>query len=990
MNFDISSLAKSKKELVIIVYVLLAFSAYLAFSIRLSNIPGLIDENIQPNVLINPFIMIGPLFNNNFLGMGGSLTGLDPYYFFQAMEHILSQGVPPVINYKQYLPIGFPMRYANILISYFGSLLFDFFHLFSSSVSEVAAFSLYPPIAAIFEALLIFFIVLELTDNYFASIFGSIVFSVFQTHLSRTSAGFSTKTALGYAFIYLAILLLIKQIKSKERKQKLLFGTLLFVVLGLDALTSGYVDYLFITLPIFYVVLLLFGINDKDTYTYLLFPVWSLILIIALFSFTLPFTGKEAISAISEVTVLGWYVWILALVVFVLNIFLDLNKKIFYKLNGIQVVVLVFLVLSIISVFIIPKLHSIKNLIVSELLHPLGVGKVSPVTLTIAEYGTTTLSTRIQDLGFVWLSGNNSIGVNLLFIYAGALIAIYYVSKAFKHGKYLFLLLLPFIYLSNQGPFNWGLSEVSVMALFLIPALYIGLKARNNKKLFYTSIFSAILVIAFSFLIQNANPVSVHYYVYSALILTAIFIIFAIFDDKGEIDKILLYLSIFFLLTLILSNTEIRLIQPMELIGSILISYFVYWVLVKLSHFTVKEIYWGYAITAIFLLILVTDMVYSVLLASQVVQGNGSGLELWGPALVWIRNNTPVNSSLISWWDYGYWEEAIANRTAVADGANAYGYQSMIAKYLFTADSPYIYASYLNFIHRPNYFIISGSEVPKFTAITTIASNANKPIYLFPLPLYTLTYNSNHLGENHTNASYPYLIVLGGPQGIVPLQEAFNYNGLKFSPSSSYIYEVLVPWNGSKSANGEAIGLGQPFGMIYNSATQQVYGPLPFDYVCNYGQGCENTSSSGIPGAIELLNPPTLAVAQIATGAKSNDGIVTTILNLSQYGNVFSAIYVPNDTMNTLFAKLYLFGENVPGFKLVYSNGIPANSLLSMENEVITNVNVYEINYTELSQYILTNECSTNPEAINYCDNLSYLPSLFNKLIPNASNLYGV
>lgn len=97
---------------------------------------------------------------------------------------------------------------------------------------------------------------------------------------------------------------------------------------------------------------------------------------------------------------------------------------------------------------------------------------------------------------------------------------------------------------------------------------------------------------------------------------------------------------------------------------------------------------------------------------------------------------------------------------------------------------------------------------------------------------------------------------------------------------------------------------------------------------------------------------------------------------------------MPNDTLNTLFTKLYLLNESVPGFKLVFSDGLPVNSLLSINNQVLTNINVYEINYTELSKYELTNECSTNPNAINYCDNLSYLPSIFSRdenLIENTT-----
>jgi len=39
----------------------------------------------------------------------------------------------------------------------------------------------------------------------------------------------------------------------------------------------------------------------------------------------------------------------------------------------------------------------------------------------------------------------------------------------------------------------------------------------------------------------------------------------------------------------------------------------------------------------------------------------------WPQALSWVSQATPINSVIISWWDYGYWFAVMGNRTTVAD-----------------------------------------------------------------------------------------------------------------------------------------------------------------------------------------------------------------------------------------------------------------------------------------------------------------------------------
>ena len=64
----------------------------------------------------------------------------------------------------------------------------------------------------------------------------------------------------------------------------------------------------------------------------------------------------------------------------------------------------------------------------------------------------------------------------------------------------------------------------------------------------------------------------------------------------------------------------------------------------------------------------------------------------WLDTLDWIKNNTPENSIIGSWWDYGYWIQTIADRTTTIDNATLNGrtIKEFAAMYLSTPDEAYV------------------------------------------------------------------------------------------------------------------------------------------------------------------------------------------------------------------------------------------------------------------------------------------------------------
>ena len=953
----------------VLFYILLLLAVVIGLIIHTASIPG----------LVNPLSSNPALIGSNYLNMGGSLSGLDPYIFYVEMQNIIHTGNVPSVEHLEYLPIGLPTRSDEMIVSFFGAYMARTLDPIVPGSSPMTWFILIPAIVTALSALLLFLICLAMFDDYWIATISAFILPAFLTFLSRSTAGFSQKTAIGFMFILLAIYFLIKTIKSNKLRTKLLYGVLLGIATGLTADASGYVDYIIMIIPLTYLVMIILGHAKKeDLYSYLPFGLW------------VPIKMSFMVFTVSDLLHNGQnYPMLVAYVVVLFDLFI--YQKYRHKLKipvineGISIVIYGLLItIALLALSGLKRLEHIFAYIIGEVTNPLGVGTVSPVTLTIAEFAKLDLLQRVTDYNFILGSGNNTIGINFLLFSVGAILALYFVLKRFRHWYVAFLLLTPFILLMAGGAFTYGGAAYSLLLVFIamefIPLAYILINRKDESIKKLTGVVSTLTLVAIImtvvFLSLNQN---VNHYKDGAIGFGVILLLVLAFDKHKETDKfseLAIIPLVFFILALVLSNVESRLLEPTEWIAAILIPFAIVFIFRKAFDFSSlalkgnkKLIFGALVIIVIIAFVFVAyDLSSSLNLSYKSAQQSGSGLLLWGPTLEWINQNTPVNTSIISWWDYGYWEEAIANRTAVADGSNAYGYQSMIAKYFFEAESPYVYSTYLNFIHKPTYAVISGSEVLKFSAISTIAL---EPTEFDPFPESSVSPNSNNVG----NKSYKYVVAFAnGNAGYVGPSAPIA--GQPGNGSNYLIVEVLIPFNETNNS----IQQGDPYGVIYNTLTQQESNPLPIDNFCVYSHGCTQVSNSGIPGAVMMLNATPIVNLHIGGYKNQTGGYATLPINMSlpQFGgNPTSVLFMPNETLNTLFDKLYLLNESVPGFKLLYTDNLPVNSYLSINNQVLTNINVYQINYTQLAKYSLTSACSINPSADNYCANLSYLPAVY-------------
>ena len=61
----------------------------------------------------------------------------------------------------------------------------------------------------------------------------------------------------------------------------------------------------------------------------------------------------------------------------------------------------------------------------------------------------------------------------------------------------------------------------------------------------------------------------------------------------------------------------------------------------------------------------------------------------WSDAMQWLRENTPEDAVIASWWDYGYWISTLAERKTLADNSTLLDWQirKLASMYMSTPDS---------------------------------------------------------------------------------------------------------------------------------------------------------------------------------------------------------------------------------------------------------------------------------------------------------------
>jgi asparagine N-glycosylation enzyme membrane subunit Stt3 len=271
----------------------------------------------------------------------------------------------------------------------------------------------------------------------------------------------------------------------------------------------------------------------------------------------------------------------------------------------------------------------------------------------------------------------------------------------------------------------------------------------------------------------------------------------------------------------------------------------------------------------------------------------------WGNAMDWVRNNTAEDAVFTHWWDYGYLTLAVGERACVTDGGNAMDWNHQSGRYFLTGKDDNSTLTYLK-SHNVTHILISEEEIMKYHAFSLVGSDET-------------------LDRSSTIGAFSLQQQKEVRDGTLVL-----YTG-SWQLDKEYVIGKLV-----LSEKNAGIG-GFSFVLQNNTIID------PKAYVISTGQQLE------LPISCVIVQGQRL-------NFEANDSLagclmVVPYFDSSGQGNpAGGAFWMSEKVWDTNFAKLYMYDELSPYFKLIYSDDTP---LGIYNGRVIGPIKIWEVNYPE-------------------------------------------
>ena len=773
---------------------------------------------------------------------------LDPFLYLRLANDI-NNGSLQNPDMMRYVPLGAKNYAYQSLMPWFIFYFYKISQFFGNDSLTYAAI-ITPVIFFIISAIGFLLFVKALTSFKFSkekswacATIATLFYIFVPSMLHRTVAGVPEIESLGMVWFWFAFLFFILAWKEQRTKKMIVYSIATGIFTGLMSWSWGGYRYIYMILGL--TALLIFLFQKERTKNKIIYFSW---IIPALFIIYLQIGNiKTIITSINDT---GFGIFVL----FLLGMdYLLFNTKIKEKIKLEKInlprpiISLIIGILSIIFVLLIinPEfLINTANNIFGRLLYPFGRERIG---LTVAENKVPYFSEILQNFGYLLLI----FIIGTLFIFYEAIKKFNLRQKIILNGFFL-LFIFGFVFskysptsILNGDSFFSKLIYIGSLLIFALFMLYIIIKAHitNDEKTlqdFKDINIAYILLLAFSFwgIVSMRGAIRLFFIISPIIPLISSFFFIGILNYKNE-------------------NKQDDLKRIIALFASIIL------IIIMLGAFI------NYS----------TQTFYEAGATSP-----GVYERQWQQAMSWIRENTPIGSVFVHWWDYGYWIQTIGQRPTVTDGGHFIGYWvHLIGRYVLTSPYPETAFSFMK-THNVSYLLIDSTDLGKYGAYSIIGSNeAGQDRYS---QISVMLFDSKQSMETNDSLIRLY-------QGGMFIDEDIIYNeegGQIFLPMNrAAIAAVIIEFQKNGSLMPQPKGI-----FIYNQ--KQIILPIRYLY--------ENNKlidfKAGLNATIKII--PIIS-------QDSNQRI--------QIDKIGTAIYLSPKVSNSLFSQLYLLNDPMNRYKTI-------------------------------------------------------------------------
>ncbi len=98
----------------------------------------------------------------------------------------------------------------------------------------------------------------------------------------------------------------------------------------------------------------------------------------------------------------------------------------------------------------------------------------------------------------------------------------------------------------------------------------------------------------------------------------------------------------------------------------------------------------------------------------------------WDDAMQFMKNNTPEGTSILSWWDFGYWFQTMSGHPSNLDGGNQMGDRNVPTAQFFTGRMNREQQEYFLQKMGTDYILVDYSMIGKYAAMSKIATGGSQ------------------------------------------------------------------------------------------------------------------------------------------------------------------------------------------------------------------------------------------------------------------------